>query len=113
MENKKNGRIDIRGLDKKKIDLLKSIANEKGFTSLNDFMIYVVDLLVKNEITEIHKDLYRVQINELSEVQKAILAKIEGREKMSSDVLSRLENLEKLTVGWLGNQENDEEGSSS
>lgn len=113
MESKENGRIDIRGLDKRKIELLKSIAKEKGFKSLNDFMTNVVDILVKNEFSEIHKDLYRVQMNEISKVQNAILEKLNRWENLNGNTLVRLENLEKITAEWLEDQGYGEKDSSS
>ena len=101
MKNEKINRIDINGMTETEVQKLHSMARQKGFSSLNSYVQFVLRREIEDDLSEnakyIYEDFFKSIISSLMNFEEGYVRAVERKKLIEKDMTK----IRELTDDWL------------
>lgn len=101
MKNEKINRIDINGMTKTEVQKLHSMAKQKGFSSLNSYVQFILRREIEDDLSEnakyIYEDFFKAIISSLMNFEEGYVRATERKKLIEKDMIK----IRELTDDWL------------
>lgn len=101
MEKEKINRIDVNGMTETEVQKLHSMARQKGFSSLNSYVQFILRREIEDDLSEnakyIYEDFFKSIISSLMNFEEGYVRAAERKKLIEKDMIK----IRELTDDWL------------
>lgn len=101
MEKEKINRIDVNGMTETEVQKLHSMARQKGFSSLNSYVQFILRREIEDDLSEnakyIYEDFFKSIISSLMNFEESYVRAAERKKLIEKDMIK----IRELTDDWL------------
>ena len=101
MEKEKINRIDVNGITETEVQKLHSMARQKGFSSLNSYVQFILRREIEDDLSEnakyIYEDFFKSIISSLMNFEEGYVRAAERKKLIEKDMIK----IRELTDDWL------------